>query len=119
MKINSLYVCVKDMKRAVAFYEEFFGKKIDTFDERFSIFEIEDFSFGLFDPKKDDEEVVFGNNVVPNIDVDDVAKEYERIKSIGAKIVLEMMNVNGYKLFQFGDSEGNIVEVYQKGTLPE
>ena len=107
------------MKRAVAFYEELFGKKVDTFDERFSIFLIDGFSFGLFDPEKDNEEVIFGNNIIPNIDVKNVVEEYERMKKIGAKIVLEMMNVNGYKLFQFEDSEGNIIEVYSKGTKPE
>ena len=119
MKINSLYVCVKDMKRAVAFYEEFFGKKVDTFDERFSTFLIDGFSYGLFDPKKDNEEAIFGNNVTPNIDVENIAEEYERVKKMGVKIVLEMMSVNGYKLFQFEDTEGNIIEVYSKGIKPE
>ena len=119
MKINSLYVCVKDMKRAVTFYEEFFGQKVDTFDERFSIFLIDGFSFELFDPKKDNEEAIWGNNIVPDIDVENIAEEYERVKKMGVKIVLEMMSVNGYKLFQFEDSEGNIIEVYSKDTKSE
>jgi len=102
------------MKRAVAFYEDFFNKKVDTFDERFSIFEIEEFSFGLFDPEKDNEKCVWGNNIVPNIDVEDVEKEYERVKEMGATIILEMMSVNGYTLFQFEDTEGNVIEVYAK-----
>lgn len=107
------------MKRAVEFYEKFFGKKVDVFDERFSIFEIENFSFGLFDPEKDNEDVVFGNNVVPNINVANAEGQYERLKEMGVKIVLEITNINDYKLFQFEDTEGNIVEIYQKGTRLE
>jgi len=41
------------------------------------------------------------------------------MKKMGAKIVLEMMSINGYKLFQFEDTEGNVIEVYSKGTKPE
>lgn len=118
MKINSLYVCVKDMKRAVAFYEKFFGEEVNTSDDRFSIFDINGFSFGLFDPRKDNEKCVLGNNIVPNIEMANVNSEYERIKQIGAKIVMEMADVNGYRLFQFEDTEGNIIEVYSKGTKP-
>lgn len=77
MKINSLYVCVKDTKRAVAFYEEFFGKKIGNFDDRFSSFDIDGFSFGLFDLEKDNEKCVLGNNIISNIDVENVDDECE------------------------------------------
>ncbi|MFH1088535.1 MAG: VOC family protein [Patescibacteria group bacterium] len=117
MKINSLYVCVKDMTRAISFYEKFFGKKVDVPDERFTRFDIGGFSFGLYDPNKDNEEVVHGNNIVPNIKVDDAEKEYERVKQIGAKIILEILDINEFKLFQFEDTEGNVIEVYSNIKL--
>lgn len=103
------------MKRAISFYEKLFNKKVDVFDERFSIFKIEGFSFGLFDPKKDDEKFTLGNNIIPDIEVKDIDKEYSKIKDMGAKIVLEpKTHVNRLKLFQFQDSEGNIIEIYSK-----
>ena len=114
MKINSLYISVEDMKRAVNFYEQYFGKKVDRFDNRYSIFEINGFSFGLFNPKEDGEDVVFGNNIIPNIEVDNIDEEYKKIKDIGAKIILDIDEINNMKLFQFKDSEGNIIEVYSK-----
>jgi predicted enzyme related to lactoylglutathione lyase len=119
MKINSLYVCVKDMKRAVSFYEKFFNEKLDDFNEQFSIFDIHGFSFGLFNPEKADEKYVLGNNIVPNINVENVDVVYDRIKKMGIKIALKMTTFNEYKCFQFEDSEGNVIEVYQKGARPE
>lgn len=114
MKINSLYVCVKNMDRAISFYEQLFGKKIDVLDKRLSRFNINGFSFGLYDPSVDGETVIFGNNVVPNIEVPDADKEYEHLKNIGVRIVLEMMNIDGFILFQFTDTEGNVIEIYSK-----
>jgi len=102
------------MNRAIAFYEKYFDKKVDTFDKRYSIFIINSFSFGLFNPKQDNEEVVFGNNVIPNIEVKDAKKEYDRVKNMGIKIALGLTDINGYQLFQFKDSEGNVIEIYSK-----
>ncbi|HCQ89862.1 MAG TPA: glyoxalase, partial [Clostridium sp.] len=36
IKLNSLYICVKNMERAINFYEKFFEKQVDIKDEVFS-----------------------------------------------------------------------------------
>jgi len=36
MKLNSLYICVKDMKRAIEFYEKFLEQPVDKKDDVFS-----------------------------------------------------------------------------------
>ena len=46
-KIDSLYICVEDMERAVSFYEGFFGQVITEKDSIYSVFDINGFRFGL------------------------------------------------------------------------
>lgn len=48
ISINSLYICVKDMERAIQFYEELFEQPVDIKDDIFSIFDIKGFRFCLF-----------------------------------------------------------------------
>jgi len=50
--IKSLYLCVKDMQRAITFYEIFFDKPITKMDELYSVFDIKGFRLGLFAYKK-------------------------------------------------------------------
>ncbi|KYH34253.1 hypothetical protein CLTEP_18280 [Clostridium tepidiprofundi DSM 19306] len=38
LTLNSLYICVKDMNRAINFYEQFFEQKVDKKDDIFSVF---------------------------------------------------------------------------------
>ena len=40
LKLNSLYICVKNMERAINFYEEFFTQKVEVKDEIFSVFDL-------------------------------------------------------------------------------
>lgn len=47
-KINSLYICVKDMNRAINFYEKLLGQKVTERDDIYSVFDIDGFRYGLF-----------------------------------------------------------------------
>ena len=44
-KIASLYICVKDMNRALSFYERLFGMPVTEKDEIYSDFEVGSFRF--------------------------------------------------------------------------
>src|SRR6056297_998532 len=112
-QIKAFYLCVKNMDRAVGFYEWLFARPVDKKDERMSLFEFENFSFLLFDPKKDQKKVVWGNNAIINIQVEDLEKYLKKIKQKKLKIVLPKQKINQYSLFQFKDTEGNVVEVYE------
>lgn len=45
--IKSLYLCVKNMERAIRFYENFFEKEVTIKNEIYSVFDINGFRFGL------------------------------------------------------------------------
>ncbi len=112
-QIKAIYMSVKDMQRAVKFYEEIFDVKVSSSDERMSSFDFENISFLLFDPSVDGEETTIGNNVVPNIEVEDVNKMLDLIKQKSCEIVMPLEEIDKYLIFQTKDTEGNIIEFYQ------
>ena len=113
-QIKAMYVAVKDMDRAVKFYEDIFDVKVSSKDERMSSFDLGNISFLLFNPAVDGEEVSSGNNVVPNIQVEDVNKMLELVKSKNCEIVMPLEKIEKYQIFQVKDTEGNVIEFYQK-----
>ena len=67
--INSLYICVKDMQRAVDFYEHLLGQKVTERNEIYSIFDVGGFRYGLFANEKMNEPKRWGNNCLPSFSV--------------------------------------------------
>ena len=112
-QIKALYVAVKDMNRAVKFYEEIFEVKVTSKDERMSSFDFDNISFLLFNPAIDGEKVSSGNNIVPNIEVGNINKMLELVKNKRCKTVMPLEKIGKYIIFQIKDTEGNVIEFYQ------
>ena len=112
-KIKAVYLSVRNMERAVKFYEDVFDRKVSSFDERMSSFDFDNISFLLFNPNIDGETVSFGNNVVPNIEVEDINQVMDLIKTKNCEIVMPLEKIEKYLIFQIKDTEENIVEFYQ------
>ncbi len=125
-KVADTYLKVKDMDRAVSFYEAFMGiKAAYRYEDRWA--SITD-RLGLYNPSYDVENDVpmteydrnprLGNNVVVVFDSEDIDTDYERVKSLGVTGLTEVVEINlmaPYRFFQFQDPEGNIVEVGHMG----
>lgn len=107
--IKSLYVCVKDMERAISFYEEFFEKKVTEKDDLYSVFDINGFRYGLFAYEKVNEKHVFGSNCLPSISVDNIIVLKQKIKDKKLCFPLTKIGVNW--VTEFIDSEGNHIEL--------
>lgn len=114
LTINSLYICVKDMNRAIKFYEDFLGQPVEVRDEVFSIFAIKGFRFCLFNNSRVNEKVVWGDNCLPSFQVDDMDKLLEKLKAMKAEIVFPLTRINNNLVLEFKDSEGNDIEVYSR-----
>ena len=112
-QLNAIYVAVKDMDKAVKFYEDVFNVNVSSKDERMSLFDFGNIAFLLYNPQLDGETISVGNNVVPAFQVEDVSKMFEMLKNKNCEIVLPLEKVGEYYLFQAKDTEGNIVEFYQ------
>jgi predicted enzyme related to lactoylglutathione lyase len=114
MKINSLYVSVKDRDRAKDFYQNIIFEREPSLEtDRFVFFNIDGFLFGLFDPIVTGEKVQYGNNTVPTIEVNEIEGLYKRLTTAGLKTILPLQEVNGTIIFQVEDTENNILEFYQ------
>lgn len=112
--LNSLYICVKDMERAIEFYERFFEQPVEKKDEVFSIFNFKGFRFCLFNNSKVDEKVTWGDNCLPSFEVNDIDQLIEKVEMLGAEIVFPLTKINDNWVLEFKDSEGNDIEVYCK-----
>ncbi len=109
MCIRSLYICVVDMERAIAFYESFFEQKVTKRDEIYSIFEIYGFRFGLFAFEKKQEAHSYGNNCLPSVAMGSL--DFMKEKLEGLKIVFPITRIGSNWVAEFEDTEGNYIEV--------
>lgn len=113
MKLNSLYVSTKDFDRARHWYEKIlFQREPDMETDRFVSWVLDGVYFGVFNPKITGETISFGNNCVPNIEVNNIEELHERLVSESVEIVMKPHKVNETKIFQCLDSEGNTLEFY-------
>ncbi len=108
-KIDSLYICVKDMKRAIQFYESFFDMPVTEYDGTYSVFDIKGFRFGLFAYQNMKEEHAFGSNCLPSVSVDNVDVLKEKLD--GKEVCFPLTRIKGNWVAEFVDSEGNHIEI--------
>lgn len=107
--IRSLYICVKNMDRAIRFYEDFFEQQVTEKDDIYSVFDINGFRFGLFAYEKKGEKHDFGNNVLPSISVDHVDALNQKIQE--KEICFPLTKIGKNWVVEFVDSEGNHIEL--------
>ena len=107
--IKSLYLCVDDMGRAIAFYEGLFEQAVTVRDDIYSVFDINGFRLGLFAYKKMGEYHTFGNNCLPSLAVAD--KNILEQKLNGRKVTFPVTKIGANWVCEFKDSEGNQIEM--------
>ena len=112
-KINSLYICVKDMNRAIQFYENFFEQSVTEREDTYSVFDVNGFRYGLFAYLTVNEEHSFGSNCLPSISFENIEILKEKLDD--KEICFPLTKIKGNWVAEFVDSEGNHVEV----TAPE
>ncbi len=131
------YLIVKDMTASVAFYKTFLGvEPAGGCPERFAVFDIGNTSIALYNPGYDEvliesgqdlsghfntayledkkRPVNYGNHVILNIGVEDLAAEYNRVKRLNIGAVSEIMYVNiamPYYFFNLYDPDGTCIEI--------
>ncbi|MDS0525320.1 VOC family protein [Clostridium sp. SHJSY1] len=116
-ELNSLYVCVKDMDRAINFYESLLGQTVTERNNIYSVFDINGFRYGLFANDKMNEHKIWGNNCLPSLNVNDIDLFLKRLKELNCKIVFPLTTIGKNKVLEFTDSEGNDIEITCPITL--
>lgn len=110
-KINSLYVCVRDMKRAIDFYEKLLNQKVTEESEIYSVFDINGFRYGLFAYEMTNEHKEWGNNCLPSLEVSNMKDFIKRLNELKCEIVFPLTVIGRNEVLEFKDSEGNYIEV--------
>lgn len=118
-RMNSLYLCVKDMGRAVDFYKKLLNADAVMYDEIYSIFEIEGFRLGLFAYEKRKEEHLFGSNCLPSLEVEDMEQFQKKLKELKSPVVFPLTTIHGNQVLEFEDSEGNYIEATTMLNRPQ
>ncbi|QAT48301.1 VOC family protein [Caproiciproducens sp. NJN-50] len=109
--LTSLYVCVKDMERAIRFYEILLGQKVTKKDPVYSVFDINGFRYGLFANEKRNEQHSWGNSCLPSLEVTDMDLALKRLEELHCPIVFAPTVIGKNQVLEFLDSEGNQVEL--------
>ena len=108
-KIVSLYICVKNMERAIRFYEELFDQPVTEKDDTYSVFDINGFRFGLFSYQTMNEDHTFGSNCLPSIGFENV--DVLKAKLDGKELCFPLTTIKENWVAELVDSEGNHIEV--------
>lgn len=109
MRIDSLYICVRDMERAVNFYESFFDRKVSLKNDIYSVFDINGFRFGLFAFEKMKEDHLYGSNCLPSISFSDINELNDKLRD--KDICFPLKQIGSNWVAEIIDSEGNHIEI--------
>ncbi|KLU64089.1 glyoxalase-like domain protein [Desulfosporosinus acididurans] len=110
-RISSLYFCVKDMERAIDFYEKLLGQKVTERNEIYSVFNIGGFRYGSFANQKMNEKKTWGNNCLPSFEVNDINLIQKRLEELNCPIIFPLTIIGKNEVLEFTDSEGNDIEI--------
>ena len=68
----------------------------------------------MFNNSEVNEKVTWGDNCLPSFEVSDIDKLKDKLDKLGAEIVFPVTKIDGNRVLEFKDSEGNDIEVYSK-----
>lgn len=113
-RVQCVYYTVKDMDRAVAFYEDTFGLKLKFRDgQRWAQFDGGNVSIALASPE---ESASLEGGAVTALEVDDIEPYERKITSAGCEIVQRRDMGSHGRVLAFRDQEGNIVQLFAKAV---
>ncbi|MBR5090737.1 MAG: VOC family protein [Ruminiclostridium sp.] len=108
-EINSLYICVEDMDRAIRFYEDLFEQPVSERDRIYSVFDVNGFRFGLFAYREKNEPHTCGSSCLPSVSFD--SREVLEKKLSGKEICFPLTAIKDNWVAEIVDSEGNHIEL--------
>ena len=118
IKIDNFYFVVKDIKKSIDFYTKLLGKQPTNITEnRWADWENENNQvyFGIISIEATGDKRIIGNNGVLGLYTDNVDKEFNKCKEIGAKILYEPEKIpnslDNYTCFAIKDLDGNKIEI--------
>ncbi len=113
-KVESAYLSVEKIDRAIEFYEWFLKRKGTWKGKSLFMFDVDGFRLFLFDHAKEEESVKYGDNCLLSCEVKDALQVRDELIKRGCKIVFPPTEILGNIVFEFEDPEGNHFEVFSR-----
>lgn len=111
-RVQSVYYTVKDMDRAVSFYEQIFGLKLKFRDgAKWAQFDAGNVNFALSSPE---ESASLEGGAVTAFEVDDMGPYEAAVTARGCQILQSRDMGSHGRVLAFRDPEGNIVQLFAK-----
>jgi predicted enzyme related to lactoylglutathione lyase len=128
MKIKLASVFVEDQTKALEFYTKTLGfvKKMDVTAGKYrwlTVVSPEDQNGPqlVLEPNENPAAKTFQQSIfkqgIPatNFFVDDIQKEYQKLKKLGVRLTMEPTKVPGSTIARFDDTVGNLIQITQLG----
>ena len=145
LTLGTTYLIVKDMQKSIVFYEKLLNRKVTHQNQdRWAQFDFAGSSISLYNPAFDQKQIqqaqnlsqkynqaylnyiqntpiIYGNNIVLNFFIDNLAKEYQRLKKLNLAPLSDILFINiaaPYYCFILHDPDGNQIEIAGNHTAP-
>ncbi len=111
-----LYVAVSNLDVSKDFYSKLFQNEPYIENDNFVGYEIAGGRYGLILESAYSHPLTRGNSTVPNIKVQDIESEFQRVKALSpSKMQDQVVVVGPTKIFMFADPDGNVIEFFSVG----
>ena len=108
-----LYVVVDNIETARRFYNQLFRVEPTVDIDNFISYRLAGGLFAIYGEEAYEHSLQRGNNVVPYLQVENIDREYQRVKRLSPKMVHDTVVDEGViKLFMFTDPSGNLIEFF-------
>ena len=117
--IELIWIVVKDLKKAVKFYTETAGLKLDVMSEEFGWAELHGHQggtrLGIAEEKDEPNTIKSGHNACVTLTVENLDKALKDLKANHAKCIGDIQEIPGHvKMQMVSDTDGNIFQVVEK-----
>jgi predicted enzyme related to lactoylglutathione lyase len=117
--IELVWIVVKDLKKAVKFYTETVGLKLDVMSEEFGWAELHGHQggarLGIAQEKDKPNSLKSGQNACVTLTVENLDKALKHLHTKHAKCIGKIQEIPGHvKMQMVADADGNIFQVVEK-----
>ena len=111
LKLGMVMIGSAEPKALADFYEKVFARPADYADEGWYGWQFEGASLAIGAHSEVKGKAKEPQRVILNLEAEDVKKEYERVRGLGAVVVKELYEMEGAWIATFADPDGNYFQV--------
>lgn len=102
----------------VNFYEKVFGRPSDMAEEGFHGWQVGDSFLSIGEHSEAGGSSKTPARIILNFETEEVEKEFERIKGLGATVIKEPYEMGGAKIATLADPDGNYFQLMTPWEMP-